>query len=178
MRTKVMPLDVNSTNPPINWETVFDVEFDNIYNYLNYRLGDTAVAQDVTAETFEIAWKQRGRYDAAKGTAQAWLFGIARKRASIYFKRYARRREVLITNTISAPIDSMGDQFDNKLFKTALRSAIATLSERDQEIVSLKYGAGLTNRQIAKQLGLSESNIGTIIHRAVTYLRQRVGGAA
>ena len=178
MNVQAMPVKAQNTNTPINWDTVFDVEIDRIYNYLIYRLGDAAVAQDVAAETFETAWKQRGRYDAAKGSAQAWLFGIARKRAGMYLRRHARRREVILSDSLSTPADSLGDQFDSKQFKTALRNAIATLSERDQEIVSLKYGAGLTNRQIAKQLGLSESNVGTIVHRTVNHLRQLVGGAA
>ena len=58
------------------------------------------------------------------------------------------------------------------------REAFATLSrllaglpERERDLVSLKYGAGLTNRAIAKQLSLSESNVGTILHRTVQKLR-------
>lgn len=175
MRAQTIPIQADITEAPINWETVFDVEIDRIYNYLNYRLGDPSVAQDVTAETFETAWKQRTRYDAAKGSAQAWLFGIARKRAGMYMRRTARRKEVILTDNIGTSAESLGDQFDNQQFKSSLRDAIATLPERDQEIISLKYGAGLTNRQIAKQLRLSESNIGTIIHRAVAHLRSRVG---
>jgi RNA polymerase sigma-70 factor (ECF subfamily) len=50
---------------------------------------------------------------------------------------------------------------------------MADLPERDRELLALKYGAGLTNRAIAKATGLSESNVGTIAHRAVDAIRKR-----
>jgi len=52
-----------------------------------------------------------------------------------------------------------------------LASLLATLPDRERELIALKYGAGLTNRAIARATGLTESNIGTILHRAVTALR-------
>jgi len=52
-----------------------------------------------------------------------------------------------------------------------LASLLVTLPDRERELIALKYGAGLTNRAIARATGLSESNIGTILHRAVTALR-------
>jgi RNA polymerase sigma-70 factor (ECF subfamily) len=48
---------------------------------------------------------------------------------------------------------------------------MAALPERDRELLSLKYGAGMTNRAIARITGLTESNVGTILHRAVEKLR-------
>jgi RNA polymerase sigma-70 factor (ECF subfamily) len=53
-----------------------------------------------------------------------------------------------------------------------LASLLATLPERDRELMALKYGAGMTNRAIARATGLSESNIGTILHRSVQTLRE------
>jgi len=47
------------------------------------------------------------------------------------------------------------------------------LTDRDRELIALKYGAGLTNRAIAQATGLSESNVGTILYRAVQTLRAR-----
>ena len=50
---------------------------------------------------------------------------------------------------------------------------LSRLADRDRELVALKYGAGLTNRTIAGLTGLSESNVGVILHRAVQELRQQ-----
>jgi RNA polymerase sigma factor (sigma-70 family) len=57
-----------------------------------------------------------------------------------------------------------------------LQSYVAQLSKVEQEIISLKFGGEMTNRQIAKTLGLSESNVGIIIYRAVRKLRDGFGG--
>jgi RNA polymerase sigma-70 factor (ECF subfamily) len=54
-----------------------------------------------------------------------------------------------------------------------LASLLATLPEREREVMALKYGAGMTNRAIARATGLTESNIGTILHRTVHTLRDR-----
>jgi RNA polymerase sigma-70 factor (ECF subfamily) len=47
------------------------------------------------------------------------------------------------------------------------------LAIRERELIALKYGGGLTNREIARATGLSESNVGTILHRVVGRLRAR-----
>jgi len=53
-----------------------------------------------------------------------------------------------------------------------LAALVERLPERERELLALKYGAGMTNRAIAELLGLSESNVGTIVHRAVQTLRR------
>jgi RNA polymerase sigma-70 factor (ECF subfamily) len=54
-----------------------------------------------------------------------------------------------------------------------LHGLLAELPARERELVALKYGAGLTNRAIARMTGLGESNVGTILHRTVLELRAR-----
>ena len=48
---------------------------------------------------------------------------------------------------------------------------LTQLEERDRELVALRYGAGLTNRAIARLTGLTESNVGVILHRTLNKLR-------
>ena len=59
------------------------------------------------------------------------------------------------------------EQFD----LARLCALLAQCSDRERELVALKYGAGLTNRTIAGLTGLSESNVGTILNRLVMRLR-------
>jgi len=54
-----------------------------------------------------------------------------------------------------------------------LASLLPLLPERERELLAMKYGAGMTNRAIATATGLTESNVGTIVHRAVLTLRER-----
>jgi RNA polymerase sigma-70 factor (ECF subfamily) len=54
-----------------------------------------------------------------------------------------------------------------------LAALLATLPPRERELIAMKYGADMTNRAIARATGLSESNVGTILHRTVESLRGR-----
>jgi RNA polymerase sigma factor (sigma-70 family) len=56
----------------------------------------------------------------------------------------------------------------------ALLAQVAQLSEREQEIIGLKFGGGLTNRKIAALLGLKENHVAVILYRAMRKLRQRL----
>ena len=58
--------------------------------------------------------------------------------------------------------------------RTAVRTALAALPARDRELLALKFQAGLSNADLAEVLGVSESNAGTILHRAVQKLRKAV----
>ena len=67
--------------------------------------------------------------------------------------------------------DSGAGTHGSRPFFKSVKDTIKRAIDRERELVSLKYGAGLTNRAIARLLGLTESNVGTILHRTVTRLR-------
>ena len=60
-----------------------------------------------------------------------------------------------------------------KQSKERLQNLLLELSERERDLIALKYGAGLNNREVATIMGLSESNVGTVLHRTVKQLRQK-----
>jgi len=66
------------------------------------------------------------------------------------------------------------DEDDVLLRRTAVRAALAEMSARDRELIALKFHAGLSNSELAEVLGVSESNAGTILYRAVQKLRRAV----
>ena len=60
---------------------------------------------------------------------------------------------------------------------SALAAALGALAPRERELIALKFFAGLANAEIAAVLGISESNAGTRLHRAITKLREACNGA-
>ena len=54
-----------------------------------------------------------------------------------------------------------------------LAKLTTSLPDRERDLIALRYGAGLSNRAIARLVGLSESNVGTILHRTVQTLRSQ-----
>jgi RNA polymerase sigma-70 factor (ECF subfamily) len=57
----------------------------------------------------------------------------------------------------------------------AILRQVARLSDREQEIIGLKFGAGLTNRKIAKLMGLGENHVAVILYRGMRRLRRELG---
>ena len=71
------PATVEST-AEIDWEAVYMAEMPRIFNYFWYRMGDATIAEDLTATTFEKAWRARARYRSKRAAFSTWLYAIAR----------------------------------------------------------------------------------------------------
>jgi len=154
----------------VDWDGVYREAMPRIYNFFRYRVADRATAEDLTSLTFGKAWRARGRYRRDRAGAATWLLAIARNVARDHF-RSARPLVPLAVEPASD--DSPEDTLLRDAERTRLRALVGALPERERELLALKYGAGATNRAIARVTGLSESNVGTILHRVVGALRER-----
>ena len=164
----------------VDWNEIYAHELPRIYNFFRYRVGDDAVAQDLTSTTFEKAWRNRRRYSQDLSAFSTWLFTIARNTAIDHFRRHretvsldavAGLAGALTGELVGEPgVESLVQQRSDVDRLTVLLQA---LTPRDRELVAMKYGGDLTNRQIAALTGLSESNVGTILYRVVRRLREQ-----
>jgi RNA polymerase sigma-70 factor, ECF subfamily len=155
----------------IDWTAVYEELLPRVYHYFCLRVGDPLEAEDLTAATFERAWRNRERYRNDLGTFTNWLFGIARHVTITHFRQYRQAQTIpeQEAESVHRPTEETAtrqEEFER------LSSMLGSLPARDREIFSLKYGAQFTNRSIAKIVGLTESNVGTILHRIVSRLRQ------
>jgi RNA polymerase sigma-70 factor (ECF subfamily) len=141
----------------------------DVYAYVATLVGDRASAEDVTAATFERAWRRRRSFDARRGSPRAWVFGIARNAALDELRR--RKRGAVPVDAESADA-ALEDGVEATLRRATVRAALASLEARDRELVALKFYAGLANVELAKLLHTSESNVGTRLHRALGKLRE------
>jgi RNA polymerase sigma-70 factor, ECF subfamily len=157
-----------TTHP--DWEAVYAEQLPRIYNYFRYRLGNETVAEDLTSRTFEKAWRERHRYRRDLAGVATWLLRIARNTA-VDHHRTSHEHEPL-EDAADAPAD--GSPEDEAVIHSnfvRLTALVSVLPEREREMLALKYGAGATNRAIADVMGISESNVGTILYRTVQKLR-------
>jgi|SRR6185369_12781860 len=156
---------------PVDWEAVYAEQLPRVYNYLRYQMGNEAVAEELCSRTFEKAWRERHRYRADLAGTATWLLRIARNTA-IDYRRTWHAHQPLEEEALAAPAISTPEEEALIASNFArLSTLVGTLPERERELLALKYGAGATNRAIAEVTGLSESNIGTILHRTVQKLR-------
>lgn len=152
------------------FERLYRETRDDLYAYVRYLTGDTTTAEDVTAQAFERAFRKRSRYDSQRGSARTWVFGIARNAALDELRR--RKRSAVLGFD---PEDAGHDPIAYADQRLRVLSALAQLEPRRREIVALRFFGGLTNDEIGRVLGISTSNAGTQLHRAVTRLREVMG---
>jgi RNA polymerase sigma-70 factor (ECF subfamily) len=165
------PLKPAEAAGELDWDALYADQAPRVYNYFRFRLGGADV-EDLTSRTFEKAWRSRARYRRDLAGFSTWLFKIAHNVALDHL--YARRDHL----PIDAAADIAGERTperdaerDSDLARLALLTA--SLPDRERELIALKFGAELNNRLIARLTGISESNVGTILHRTVQSLRAR-----
>lgn len=153
------------------FESLYRRTFPRVYAYVASLLRDRSAAEDVTAQAFERAYRKRRSFQASRGTAEAWVFGIARNAALDELRRRKRRAGLEIDPedvTAGAP----DEEAERALRRATVRSALGELSPRERDMIALKFAGGLPNAEIARVLRLSESNVGTRLHRTIEKLRK------
>jgi RNA polymerase sigma-70 factor (ECF subfamily) len=142
-----------------------------VFNYCLFRVGDRAVAEDLTADAFERAWRARSRYRPDQASFTTWLFTIARNAVADWLRRRARRPLIQLHPQHPSEAPSPEAQFEESEQQRHLRQLVQALAPDEQELIALKFGAGMTNRYMAEVLGKSETAIGSAIYRIMQKLR-------
>ena len=163
------------------FEELYRSSRDDVYAYVFTLLRDGAAAEDVTALAFERAYRRRRTFDRRRGEERGWLFGIARNAALDELRR--RRRVTALVSEPSEPSDasepvSEDDEGEVALRRTTVQTALAKLPAREREILALKFHGGLSNAELARVLGVSASNAGTLLYRTMEKLRKACNATA
>jgi RNA polymerase sigma-70 factor (ECF subfamily) len=154
-----------------SFSELYERAFPRVYAYVASLLRDRSAAEDVTAQAFERAYRKRRSYRPARGSMDAWLFGIARN-AALDELRKRKRRAVLETDPEDTGSPAPEDQAELAVRRETVRAALASLDGQERDLIALKFAGGLSNGEIARVLGMSESNVGTRLHRTITKLRE------
>jgi len=155
----------------INWDSVVDNELPRLYNYFRYRLGDEGVAEDLTSVVLEKSWLKRHRYRKDRAAFSVWLFSIAKNEVIGYLRKRQVSLPISMAETASGEAIEHGLEHSQDIQQ--LSRLLVGLSERERELISLKFGADLNNREISTVTGWSESNVGTILSRVLQKLREQ-----
>jgi len=141
-----------------------------VYAYVAYRVGDGHDAEDITSDVFERALRHRDQYDPRRGDPAAWLVGIARRCISDHFSN----RIVPVESVPDEP--APGELAADAANRIDLARVLQSLSERDRELIALRYGADLTARQIGELLDLRTNAVEVALHRALQSVRHELEG--
>ena len=167
MTTLTAEIPSRTSSTALDFEALYRAARDDVFAYVATLLRDRAAAEDVTAAAFERAYRKQRTYKASRGSERAWLFGIARNAALDELRRLKRSAPL-----IGEPAAPDEEELERTLRRAAVRTALAAMPARDRELIALKFHAGLDNAELAEVLGVSVTNAGTRLHRALTKLRE------
>ena len=144
-----------------------------ILNYIRLRVDGEDLAQDLTAAVFERAISRQHtlRHPEAFG---AWLFRIARTTVAGYYRRRRPTVTLDLTDGQQASDPSPAELLMQRQEVAQMLQALSGLSEREQEIIRLKFAGGLGNQEIGRVLRLRPGHVAVILYRALRKLRARL----
>ena len=172
----------HSADLPPDFAAWFRDHRESVYRYVRFRVPTREVAEDVTSEVFLKALRALGRYDPRRSAPRTWLLRIARNAVTDYLRTLRRKGSLHISLDRVPDLVSRGPSQEERLLREEqlrrLFNAAATLRLADQEILSLRYGAGLGNIEIAQTLNITPNAVAVRIHRALTRLKAAVAADA
>jgi RNA polymerase sigma-70 factor (ECF subfamily) len=151
---------------------VAESELDAVHRYLLFLTGNRTVAEDLTGETFEKAFRVWRRFDPRRGSARAWLCGIARTTALDHFRSEERRRRREERYARDLPATE-----DLAFGPGPLEAALALLSAAEREVVALRVLLELDGPTTARVLGISTTACSTRLSRALKRLEELMNDA-
>ncbi|WP_436408293.1 ECF RNA polymerase sigma factor SigK [Agromyces zhanjiangensis] len=139
---------------------------------------DPAQAEEVAQDVFLEVWQTAPRFDAARGSAIAWMFTLAHRRAvdRVRSAQSARDRDARIgARDIDVPVDSVAEAVEVRLDHERAHEALAELSDLQRECVTLAYYGGLTQSEIAERLDVPLGTVKTRMRDGMIRLRRVMG---
>jgi len=145
-----------------------------IYGYLASRVGDSALADDLTSEVFVRALEGLPQYEDRGYPFSAWLYRIAHDRMVDHFRQQARRPTMPLLDERLPAQAGIDQVVETRLRMAQLSEAIQELTPDQQHVILLRFVAGFKLREIAYVMDKSTAAIKMLQLRALTQLRQTV----
>ncbi|MEK9501084.1 RNA polymerase sigma factor [Gaopeijia maritima] len=163
---------------PHDFAAWYDDHRSVVYRYVRFRVATREAAEDVTSDVFMKALRSFKRYDAELASPRTWLLRIARNAVTDHLRALRRRGSLHVSldrvPDLVADIPSQDERVLRQERIQKLLNGNQTLRRADQEILSLRYGAGLDNGEIAEALGISNNAVAVRLHRALKRLKSAV----
>jgi RNA polymerase sigma-70 factor (ECF subfamily) len=153
-----------------NFEAAYRAHSEAIYKFMFWRTRDTQLSEDLTSTTFVKAWAARRSFK--NGHVLAWFYTIARNVLTDYWRK--RKELTLETEIEPEQADSNAERLDKQIDKKRLTMALDILNKDMHNVVTLRFLDGLSCRQVAKRLDISEANVRVLQYRALKRLKDQL----
>lgn len=155
------------------FHALFDAQFDRLYAFVRFRTANEPIAEDIAAEVFARAWSKL-RDPSDLDASAAWLFTTARRLVIDHYRRTSPMPLDAVAQSAhpSSPPPETAALANER--RATLSRFLSDLSERERDVLGLRFIARLRHRQIASLVRTSEGNVAKILHRALQKLRDRL----
>jgi RNA polymerase sigma-70 factor (ECF subfamily) len=160
---------------PVKLGQLHDCFYESIYRYVRYRVSDSQFAEDAASEVFVRLLDTLHRGKAPRSSLRGWLFGTASNIVNDHFRRNYKSRDQDLSHHESLPAHAEGnpeEEYQRSMTHEALRAALARLTAEQQHVVTLRFGQGLSHREVAELMGKSEGAVKLLQLRALRSLRR------
>jgi len=149
---------------------LYDAYVDRIYRYIFFRVSDDVAAEDLTSQVFLKAWESLDRYRVSRSPYLALLYTIAR---NLVIDHYRTKKETVSIDTmvqVRANGPDPDEEVQNRFDVQAIREALQFLTEEQQQVLSLRFIAGMSTEDVARLMNKREGAIRALQMRALQAL--------
>lgn len=167
-------LVLNAQKNQVFFSKLYERYHDKIHRYINNKVSNESVAEDLTGDVFEKALTHISTFKWKGLSFGSWLYRIARNRVYDYYRSSHRNKTSAIPDHMKDSIaadSGSDDKAEHDERELTLYSVIAGLDEKDQYLLYYRYFEGMSVKAVARKVGLSDANVATRLHRIRAQLK-------
>lgn len=156
---------------------VHEQYYDAIYRYMAYRVNDLQMAEDLTSEVFIRFLHAIQQKNAPQNTIRGWLFGAASLILKEHYRKKKRMQLAELDEGLSGEWSEPTERVEAKESKAALKEALTSLTEEQQQVLALRFGYEMPIRDVAETMNKSEGSVKMLQVRAIAALSKIMAGS-
>jgi len=159
---------------PVAFGALYERYVDAIYSYAFNRVGDRAMAEDIVSETFHRALENIHGFEWRGVAFSAWLYRIASNAIAAKFRREPANTTDDELDQVLEPEPGPEQAVTALEWKSDVLAAVRALPSEQQQVILLRFGQDMRNREIARVMQRSEGAVKALLHRALASLHRRL----
>lgn len=150
---------------------IYEKFLPRIYRFVFYLVPDSAIAEDITQDTFVKSWESLAKFSGKKGTVQSYLYAIARNGVIDYQRKKKESRLNMDYAQQIGSDENLEDKVINLERVSKVHQALSDLSKEDRDLIVLRYFEEMSYKEIADIVGQSEGAVRVKTHRIVKSMK-------
>jgi RNA polymerase sigma-70 factor (ECF subfamily) len=154
---------------------LYDAYMERIYRFVYFRVEDQQTAEDITSQVFLKAWSNLDRFSFNRTPYLAWLYTIAH---NAVIDHYRTRKVTAALDDVQLSQQDHAEVVENEIDLTnemkTIKAALQMLTDDQQKVLTLKFIEGMSNTEIARQLGKREGAIRALQMRGLQALAKQL----